>query len=95
MCHEQETFFVDIRNTKEKDVEVFHYEEEVAPVDANDMKEEILDIEDDEACVEIPNFIPLLDDPPHNEIFKFSIMNCHVCIFFLLNFLPFKFFIWL
>jgi hypothetical protein len=46
------------------------------------MRGEILDIEDDDAYVEIPNFIPLLDDPPHNEIFKFPIMNCHVCIFF-------------
>jgi hypothetical protein len=57
------------------------------------MKEEILDIEDDDGCVEIPNYIPLLDDPPHNEIFKFPIMNCCVCIFFVLIFLPFKFFI--
>jgi hypothetical protein len=32
------------------------------------MKEEILDIKDDDACVEIPNFIPLLDGPLHNEI---------------------------
>lgn len=27
VCHKQETFFVDVGNTKEKDVEVFHYEE--------------------------------------------------------------------
>jgi hypothetical protein len=57
------------------------------------MREEILDIEDDDACVEIPNFIPLLDDRPHNEIFKFPIMNGCVCILFVLIFLPFKIFI--
>jgi hypothetical protein len=30
-----------VGNTKEKDVKVFHYEEEVALVDANDMREEV------------------------------------------------------
>jgi hypothetical protein len=52
-CHEQETIFVNVGNIVEKDVEVLHHEEEVGHVDANDMKEEILDIKDDDACVEI------------------------------------------
>jgi hypothetical protein len=32
------------------------------------MKEEILDTKDDDACVEIPNFLPFLDGLLHNEI---------------------------
>jgi hypothetical protein len=36
-----------------------------------DMNKEILNIEDDDAYVEISNFIPLLDGPLHNEIYLF------------------------
>lgn len=34
-----------------------------------DMNKEILNIEDDDAYVEISNFIPLLDGPLQNEIY--------------------------
>jgi hypothetical protein len=50
-------------------VEVFNHEEEVIPTNAMDMNKEILNIEDVDACVEISNFIPLLDGPLHNEIY--------------------------
>jgi hypothetical protein len=69
MCCEQKTCFVDVRDIRKEVVEVFNHEEEVIPTNAMDMSKEILNIEDDDACVEISNFISLLDGPLHNEIY--------------------------
>lgn len=55
--YEQVTFFVYVRDTKKQVIKVFYHNEEGIIGNAKDMKKEILDIEND-ACVEIPNFIP-------------------------------------
>jgi hypothetical protein len=68
---EQKTCFVDVGDIRKEVVEVFNHEEEVIPTTVMDMNKEILNIEDDDAYVEISNFIHLLDGPLHNEIYYF------------------------
>jgi hypothetical protein len=59
-------FFVDVAYIRKEALEVFHHEEEVVFTNARDMTKENLDIEDDDDCVGIPNFIPFLDGFFHN-----------------------------
>jgi hypothetical protein len=59
-------FFVDVADIRKEALEVFHHEEEVVFTNARDMTKENLDIEDDDDCVGIPNFIPFLDGFFHN-----------------------------
>jgi len=63
----KKTFFVDLGDIRKEALEVFHHEGRNSF--ARDMTKENLDIEDDDACVGIPNFIPFLDGFLHNEIF--------------------------
>ncbi len=65
----KKTCFVNVRDIRKEVVEVFNHEEEVIPTNAMDMSKEILNIENNDAFVEISNFIPLLDGPLHNEIY--------------------------
>jgi hypothetical protein len=81
---EQKTCFVDVGDIRKDVVEVFNNEEEVIPTNAMDMNKEILNIEDDDACVEISSFIPLLDGPLHNEIYLF-LRHGSPCIYIFLS----------
>jgi hypothetical protein len=58
VCHEQEAafLFVDVRDSKDEVAKIFYHEEE-ACANAIHMSKEILDTEDDNACVKISNLI--------------------------------------
>jgi hypothetical protein len=50
-------FFANARNTIEEAIKDFHHEEEVVLANTKDMWDKILESENDDVCVEIPNFI--------------------------------------
>jgi hypothetical protein len=60
VCHEQEAFspFVDLQDSKDETAKICYHEEEEACANAIHMSQEILDTEDNNACVKISNFIP-------------------------------------
>jgi hypothetical protein len=76
-------FFVYVRDTKKQVIKVFHHNEEGIIGNAKDMKKEILDIKND-ACVEIPNFIPFWT----MKYFKFQSWIV-IYVFFVIIFLSF------
>jgi len=58
MNNKHSYFFVDVRDSGDEGYKDFFYHEEEAWTNAIHMSEEILDIEDDNACVKISNFVP-------------------------------------